>query len=84
MSRALITAGYLLAMVFGMGFAYWGHNWALHGLYIAGLTLMFFAGVLLTIALWPWTREVPQTDPAYARTRTGPGSGAGGVLRHRR
>src|SRR5512136_1249864 len=35
--RLLITVGYLSAMIFGMGFAYWGHNWALHGLYIAGL-----------------------------------------------
>jgi len=69
--RSLITIGYLLAMIFGMGFAYWGHNWALHGLYIAGLTLVFFAGVLLVIALWPWNKEVYQPDPAYARTRKG-------------
>src|SRR5512136_3284346 len=69
--RVLITVGYLLAMVFGMGFAYWGHNWILHGLYIAGLTLIFFAGVLLTIALWPWGKECRQPDPAYARTRKG-------------
>ena len=69
--RALITAGYILAMVFGLGFAYFGHNWALHGLYIAGLTLVFFAGVLLVIALWPWNREYYQPDPAYARTRKG-------------
>jgi hypothetical protein len=65
-SRVLITIGYLMAMVFGMGFAYWGHNWALHGLYIAGLTLIFFAGVLLTIGLWPWGRDVRQPDKDYA------------------
>jgi hypothetical protein len=70
-SRALITVGYLMAMVFGMGFAYWGHNWALHGLYLAGLTLVFAAGVLLTIGLWPWGREARNPDPAYARTRSG-------------
>ena len=69
--RVLITIGYLMAMIFGMGFAYWGHNWALHGLYIAGLTLVFFAGVLLTIALWPWGQAYRQADPAYARTRNG-------------
>ncbi len=69
--RLLITIGYLMAMIFGMGFAYWGHNWALHGLYIAGLTLVFFAGVLLTIALWPWGQAHRQADPAYARTRRG-------------
>ena len=69
--RLLITVGYLMSMIFGMGFAYWGHNWALHGLYIAGLTLIFFSGVLLTIALWPWNRQVYQPDPAYARTKNG-------------
>ncbi len=69
--RLLITIGYLFAMIFGMGFAYWGHNWALHGLYIAGLTLIFFAGVLLTIALWPWNKEYYQPDKAYARTKKG-------------
>jgi len=69
--RVLITVGYLLAMLFGMGFAYWGHNWAFHGLYITGLSLIFFAGVLLTIALWPWNTEYHQPDKAYSRTRTG-------------
>jgi hypothetical protein len=54
-----------------MAFAYWGHNWIMHGLYIAGLTLIFFAGVLLTIGLWPWQREYAQPDKAYARTRGG-------------
>lgn len=69
--RALITPGYLMAMIFGMTFAYWGHTWILHGLYIAGLTLVFAAGVLLVIALWPWREEVYQPDPAYARTKKG-------------
>ncbi|KPL82360.1 hypothetical protein SE15_09275 [Thermanaerothrix daxensis] len=69
--RTLITVGYLVAMISGMGFAYWGHNWALHGLYIAGLTLIFFAGVLLCIALWPWDRAYFVTTKAYAHTRNG-------------
>jgi hypothetical protein len=69
--RVLITVGYLLAMIFGLGFAYWGHNWALHGLYITGLSLIFFAGVLLVIALWPWNKEYFQPDKSYARTRKG-------------
>lgn len=69
--RVLITAGYLAAMLFGMSFAYWGHNWAFHGVYIAGLALIFFAGVLLVIALWPWNREYYQPDKNYARTRKG-------------
>jgi hypothetical protein len=69
--RLLVTVGYLMSMIFGMGFAYWGHNWALHGLYIAGLTLIFFAGLLLTIALWPWNKQVYQPDPAYSRSKKG-------------
>jgi hypothetical protein len=69
--RALITVGYLMTMIFGMGFAYWGHNWALHGLYIAGLTLIYAAGVFLVIALWPWGRDVRQPDKAYSTSRNG-------------
>lgn len=69
--RSIITIGYLLVVVFGLGFAYWGHNWALHGLYIAGLTLVFYAGVLLSIALWPWNREYYDTDSDYAHTKKG-------------
>jgi len=71
MIRALITVGYILTMIFGLGFAYFGHTWPFHGLYIAGLTLIFFAGVLLTISLWPWNKEYYQLDKAYARTRSG-------------
>jgi hypothetical protein len=69
--RVLVTVGYLLAMLFGMGFAYWGHNWALHGLYITGLSLIFFAGVLLVVAIWPWNKEYHQVDKRYACTKNG-------------
>ncbi len=69
--RVLITVGYLLAMIFGLLFAYWGHEWVFHGLYITGLALIFFAGVLLTIALWPWDKAYFQPDPVYARTKGG-------------
>ncbi len=69
--NAIITAGYMLTMVFGLGFAYFGHNWAFHGLYIFGLSLMFLAGVLLIIALWPWNPEYYVTDKSYAHTRRG-------------
>lgn len=69
--RILITVGYLCTMIFGMSFAYWGHNWALHGLYIFGLSLIFFSGILLTIALWPWNMETYQPDKNYARTKKG-------------
>lgn len=70
-SRVLVTIGYMTAMIFGLLFAYFGHNWAFHGLYISGLSLIFFAGVLLVIALWPWDKAYYQTDKAYARTKSG-------------
>jgi hypothetical protein len=69
--RILITVGYMVTMIFGLSFAYLGHNWALHGLYISGLTLIFFAGVLLVVALWPWNRAYYQPDKAYARLKSG-------------
>jgi len=69
--NAIITVGYIVTMVFGMGFAYFGHNWAFHGLYISGLALIFFAGVLLVIALWPWDPAYYVTDPDYAHTKKG-------------
>ena len=69
--NAIITVGYMLTMIFGMGFAYFGHNWAFHGVYIFGLSLIFFAGVLLFIALWPWNTEYYITDKDYAHTKKG-------------
>jgi hypothetical protein len=69
--NGIITAGYILTMVFGLGFAYFGHNWAFHGLYIFGLSLIFFAGVLLVIALWPWNSDYYVTDKDYAHTKSG-------------
>ena len=57
-----VTAGYMLASLGGMTFAYAGRNWIAHGAYLVGLSLVFYAGVLLTIALWPSRRWA--TDPA--------------------
>lgn len=69
--RVLVTVGYIVTMVFGLFFAYFGHHWAFHGVYIAGLTLIFFAGVLMVVALWPWNREYYIADKEYARTSKG-------------
>ncbi len=71
MINSLITFGYLAVILGGLPFAYWGHNWALHGLYIAGLVLIFFAGCTLVYALWPWRAEFKVTDMEYAHTRKG-------------
>lgn len=64
--NATVTAGYLLSLIFGLGFAYFGHSWLFHGIYLAGLTLVFAAGILLAVALWPWRREYRNPDPEYA------------------
>ena len=69
--NAVITVGYITTMVFGLLFAYWGHNFVFHGLFLFGLSLVFFAGLWLAVALWPWSRENRIDDPDYARTRGG-------------
>ena len=71
MINATITFGYLLVMIFGLGFGYFGHNFLLHGLFLFGNSLMFFAGLLLAAALWPWREEYKTNDPQLSRTRGG-------------
>ena len=66
-----VTAGYMMAMFFGLLFGYFGHNWIYHGLFLVGQALVFWAGVCLASALWPWRKEYYITDNAYSRTRSG-------------
>lgn len=70
--NATITFGYLTAVVFGLLFAYWGQNFIFHGLFLLGQSLVFFAGVLLAAALWPWKKQfrLPPDSP-YAHTKNG-------------
>ncbi len=70
--NATITVGYITSMIFGMWFAYFGHNYIWHGLFIFGQSLVFFSGVMLAVALWPWRKEykLPPDSP-YAHTRGG-------------
>jgi len=72
MINATITVGYLTALTFGLFFGYFGHNFALHGLFLVGQSLVFFGGILLVAALWPWKKEylLPEDSP-YARTKNG-------------
>ncbi len=72
MINATITVGYLTAIIFGLFFGYFGHNFAYHGLFLVGQSLVFFAGILLVAALWPWKKEylLPEGSP-YARTKNG-------------
>ncbi len=64
-----ITAGYLLTMIFGLWFGYFGQNFVFHGLFLFGQSLVFFAGILLAAALWPWRKEdrLPPGSPYAAR-----------------
>jgi len=66
-----ITVGYLFSLVFGLIFAYFGHNFVFHGLFISGQVLIFFAGCMLVVALWPWQKKYKIQDKDRARTRSG-------------
>jgi len=69
--NATVTVGYLCAMIFGLGFAYFGYNWTFHGLFLFGLSLIFFSGILLAEALWPWRKEYRVSNLEYAHTKKG-------------
>jgi hypothetical protein len=70
--NATITVGYMTAVIFGLLFAYWGQNFIFHGLFLLGQSLVFFAGILLAVALWPWKAQyrLPADSP-YAHTKGG-------------
>jgi hypothetical protein len=62
--RRVITPGYMLVSIGGLAFAYLGRNWLFHGVFLFGQALVFYAGVLLAVGLWPGRHRT--TDPAYA------------------
>jgi hypothetical protein len=65
-----VTGGYIISMVFGLWFGYFGHNFVFHGLFIFGQSLMFFGGMLLAVALWPWKPEHRVESLEYAHLGT--------------
>lgn len=69
--NATITVGYIVSLFSGLIFAYFGHNFVFHGLFIFGQSLIFFAGVMLAAALWPWSKDYRIKDPDLAHTRSG-------------
>lgn len=69
--NAIITFGYIFSLVFGLLFGYFGHIFIFHGIYIFGLSLMFFGGIQLAIALWPWKKEYHVNNLEYSHTRGG-------------
>jgi MFS family permease len=72
MINATITIGYLTSLIFGLIFGYFGHNYVFHGLFLVGQTLVFFAGILLAAALWPWKKEyLLPVDSQKSKTKKG-------------
>lgn len=72
MINATITIGYLASLIFGLIFGYFGHNYVFHGLFLVGQTLVFFAGILLCAALWPWKNEYRlPADSDQSKTKKG-------------
>jgi len=69
MINATITVGFMCAMIFGLLFAYFGHNWIFHGLFLFGQSLIFFAGCILAVALNPWAKEYRVGKSEYASWR---------------
>ena len=70
--NATITIGYLTAMIFGLLFGYFGHNFVFHGLFLVGQSLIFFGGILFAAALWPWKKEyLLPADSPKAKTKKG-------------
>ncbi len=62
MINGTVTVGYLTAMICGLVFAYFGHNFIMHGLFLVGQSLIFFAGILLALALWPFAKKYRRRD----------------------
>jgi hypothetical protein len=69
--NATITAGYIVSFIFGLWFAYFGHNFIFHGLFIVGQGIIYFAGIQLVIEIWPWKQEHRIQDPERSHTRGG-------------
>jgi hypothetical protein len=69
--NAVITFGYLITLFCGLAFGYFGHSPIFHGLYLFGLSLSYFGGLLLAAALWPWKKEYRTQDTTVSRTRNG-------------
>ncbi len=69
--NASVTVGYLMAMIFGLQFAYFGYNYIFHSLFIVGQSLIFFSGLQLMVALWPWDKKYYVQDMEFAHTKKG-------------
>ncbi|MGC8837516.1 MAG: hypothetical protein ACP5UM_03770 [Anaerolineae bacterium] len=55
-----ITAGYLLASGGAIAFAYFRAGWIAHGIFLVGLSLVFYAGAVLAWGLFPWRSDLEE------------------------
>ena len=69
--NATVTVGYLCSAIFGLLFGYFGHNYIFHGVFVFGQAMMFFGGLQLAAALWPWKKKYRIDDPERSRTKKG-------------
>lgn len=76
--RPAITAGYLLTSGGGLSFAYLRAGWIAHGVFLVGLSLTFYAGVVLWWGLSPWrpVRSEPRNEAEWRPVRSEPRSEA--------
>ena len=58
--RPAITAGYFLASGGAIAFAYFRAGWIAHGLFLVGLSLVFYAGAVLAWGLFPWRSDLEE------------------------
>lgn len=65
----LATAGWIISVVSGLAFAYFGRSPLAHGVWLVGLSLMFAAAVLFTYALSPvrinWREKTLEKAAAF-------------------
>jgi hypothetical protein len=58
--------GSILASATGIGFAYiFPEGWILHGLYLVGLSLCFYAGIMLLLGVFP-TKSFPKREDGHS------------------
>ena len=72
----------MTSLVFGLLFAYFGRNWAFHGLFLFGQSLVFFAGVDAGRGAVALAEGVPGQGPGV-RARPGRRRPGAGRLLHR-
>lgn len=58
--RPAVTVGYMLASGGALAFAYLNAGWLAHGIFLVGLSLVFYAGAVLAWGLFPWRSDLEE------------------------